>query len=101
MTNTKNNETLIYILNGSPRKNWNTAKMCESFKNGAQNTGINAEIINLYDLNYKGCYSCFACKVKNGKSCGKCAYPDELKKYWKKYLTRKGLFLPHPYTLES
>lgn len=32
MTNTKNNETLIYILNGSPRKNLNTAKMCESFK---------------------------------------------------------------------
>ena len=96
MTNTKNNKTLIYILNGSPRKNWNTAKMCESFKKGAQDTGINAKIINLYDLNYKGCYSCFACKVKNGKSCGKCAYPDELKEILEKVSNSEGLVFASP-----
>ena len=96
MTNTKNNETLIYILNGSPRKNWNTAKMCESFKKGTQDTGINAEIINLYDLNYKGCYSCFACKVKNGKSYGKCGYPDELKEILEKVSNSEGLVFASP-----
>ena len=30
------------------------------------------------DLNFKGCMSCFACKLKDGKSYGKCAYKDEL-----------------------
>lgn len=34
MTNIENNTVQVYILNGSPRKTWNTAKMCESFKKG-------------------------------------------------------------------
>ena len=68
MTNIENNTVQVYILNGSPRKTWNTAKMCESFKKGVTDTGLNAEIINLYDLNYKGCCSCFACKLRGGKS---------------------------------
>lgn len=28
---------------------------------------------HLYDLDYKGCTSCFSCKLKDGKSYGKCA----------------------------
>ena len=38
------------------------------------------EMVNLYDrnLNYKGCMSCFACKVKGGKK-GVCSFPDDLK----------------------
>ena len=32
MTNKK-----IYVINGSPRKQWNTAQMCESFARGARN----------------------------------------------------------------
>ena len=35
-------------------------------------------MIHLYDLSYKGCISCFACKLKHGKSYGKCAVKDEL-----------------------
>ena len=53
------------ILNGSPRKNWNTYKMCESFANGVRESGNEAEIINLYDIDFKGCRSCFACKLKD------------------------------------
>lgn len=96
MTNTETNTTQVYILNGSPRKNWNTAKMCESFKKGVADTGLNAEIINLYDLNYKGCYSCFACKLRNGKSYGKCAYPDELKEVLEKVSNSEGLVFASP-----
>ena len=40
----------IYIINGSPRKNWNTSKMCESFAKGVIDAGGYAEIINLYDI---------------------------------------------------
>ena len=29
----------VYIINGSPRKNWNTAKMCESFAQGVISKG--------------------------------------------------------------
>ncbi len=69
----------ITIINGSPRKNQNTAKMCEKFAQGAKDHGAEIEIINLYDIDFKGCYSCFACKLRGGKNYGKCAYPDGLK----------------------
>ncbi len=68
----------IFIINGSPRKNFNTAKMADSFKKGAESLGVEVETINLYDLNFTGCKSCFACKLKDGKNYGRCAYPDEL-----------------------
>ena len=37
------------------------------------------ELVNLYDrnLNYKGCMSCFACKLKGGKK-GVCSFKDDL-----------------------
>jgi multimeric flavodoxin WrbA len=34
--------------------------------------------MHLYDLNYKGCISCFACKTIGGKSYGRCAVQDDL-----------------------
>lgn len=81
----------IYIINGSPRKNQNTAKMCSSFAQGVESTGIEAEIINLYDLNFKGCQSCFACKLRGGKNLGRCAYPDDLKEVLNKVSYSNGI----------
>lgn len=68
----------IIAINGSPRKNWNTATLLNKALEGAASQGATTELINLYDLNFKGCVSCFACKLKGGKSYGKCAYKDEL-----------------------
>jgi multimeric flavodoxin WrbA len=65
-------------VNGSPRKKWNTATLLEKAIEGAASEGAKTELFHLYDLNYKGCISCFACKTKNGKSYGKCAVKDEL-----------------------
>ena len=65
-------------INGSPRKKWNTATLLEKVLEGAASEGAETEIIHLYDLNFKGCTSCFACKLKGGKSYGKCAMKDEL-----------------------
>jgi len=47
---------------------------------GARDAGADVEMVNLYDrsLNYKGCMSCFACKVKGGRK-GVCSFPDGLK----------------------
>jgi multimeric flavodoxin WrbA len=65
-------------FNGSPRKNWNTATLLEHALEGAASEGAETELIHLYDLAFKGCTSCFACKTKGGKSFGACAMRDEL-----------------------
>ncbi len=46
---------------------------------GAQEAGAETELINLYDLDYKGCKSCFACQLKNAKTDGVCAIKDDLR----------------------
>jgi multimeric flavodoxin WrbA len=65
-------------FNGSPRKNWNTAMLLEKALEGAASVGAETELVHLYDLNYKGCVSCFACKTIGGKSYGRCAVRDDL-----------------------
>lgn len=55
------------FFNGSPRKNKNTADMLQSAMRGAEAAGAECELVNLYDIDFKGCKSCFACKVKNKK----------------------------------
>ena len=65
-------------VNGSPRKKWNTAILLEKALKGAGSQGAKTELFHLYDLNYKDCISCFACKKKTGKSYGKCAVRDGL-----------------------
>ena len=68
----------ITAFNGSPRKKWNTATLLEKALEGAASQGAETKFIHLYDLDYKGCTSCFACKTKGGKSYGKCAIEDDL-----------------------
>ena len=68
----------LIAINGSPRKGWNTAELLQNVVNGASSAGLMTETVHLYDLNYKGCSSCFACKYKDGNSYGKCAINDEL-----------------------
>lgn len=68
----------IMVINGSPRKSWNTATLLDRAMEGAASHGTETELIQLYDLTYKGCKSCFSCKLKNGKSYGRCAVNDDL-----------------------
>jgi len=68
----------VLAINGSPGKKWNTATLLEHTLEGAASAGAETELIHLYDLDYKGCTSCFACKLKGGKSYGKCAVRDGL-----------------------
>jgi len=70
--------TTVIAINGSPRKRWNTAMMLEKALEGAASRGAETEIVHLYDLDFKGCTSCFACKLKGGKSYGRCAVRDGL-----------------------
>lgn len=67
----------LIAINGSPRKNGNTAQLLQKAMQGAQDADASAEIINLYSLNFKGCTSCFACKLKS-RPHGFCAMKDDL-----------------------
>lgn len=68
----------VTAFNGSPRKKQNTATLLENALAGARSNEAETELIHLYDLDYKGCSSCFSCKTKGGKSYGHCAVNDEL-----------------------
>lgn len=74
------NRTLrALLINGSPRKNGNTARLLAGVAEGAASEGVQTEIADLYDLHYCGCTSCFACKLRNARTCGVCAVGDELR----------------------
>jgi multimeric flavodoxin WrbA len=68
----------LLAVNGGPRKKWNTATLLNNVIEGAASQGAETELIHLYDLDYKGCISCFSCKLKGGKSYGRCAVKDGL-----------------------
>ena len=86
----------ILGVNGSPRKKWNTAKLLNETLKGARSQGASTELIHLYDLNYKGCTSCFSCKLKNGASYGKCSFNDELTPILRKIEEIDALILGSP-----
>lgn len=58
-------------INASPRKNWNTAQAVGKALEGATAVGAETKMIHLYSLNFKGCSSCFVCKLlhNNAKIC--------------------------------
>ncbi|NMB79090.1 MAG: flavodoxin family protein [Methanomicrobiales archaeon] len=86
----------VIAINGSPRKKWNTATLLEHALEGAASEGARTELVHLYDLDYKGCTSCFACKLKGGKSYGKCAMKDGLTAVLEKISAADALILGSP-----
>lgn len=74
----------FYLINGSNRKKYNTAKLLDAVAEGITDEldkhDINAkvEIIDLYTFDYKGCKSCLHCKKIEGKYYGTCPIKDDL-----------------------
>lgn len=91
----------IIAINGSPRKNGNTGTLINKALEGAALNGAETEIINLYDFTYKGCKSCFACKLINGNSYGECSINDEIRPILKKIRNSDGIILGSPIYLGS
>ena len=70
----------IYAINGSPRKNCNSAQMLQSFIDGVKSIKPDADIeyVNLYDYKYTGCKSCFACQRKKNREHLCCHIHDDI-----------------------
>jgi multimeric flavodoxin WrbA len=90
----------VIAINGSPRKNWNTHILLEKCLNGAKGAGADIELFNLYDIKFKGCTSCFACKLK-GITVKKCVFKDELELILQKVCECDALVLGSPIYLSS
>ena len=70
----------ILVIDGGPRRNMNTAALCEAFAEGARGVSpdIAVEHIRLRDIDFKGCASCLACKLKNSRFTKVGAWKDGL-----------------------
>ena len=87
----------IMIIDGGPRKNFNTASMLQKFAEGATSVSSDIEVktVRLYDLDYKGCMSCMACKIK-GKTSNVCKFKDALTPILEEIAQADGLVLGSP-----
>ena len=87
----------IMIIDGGPRKTFNTASMLQKFAEGAMSVGNEIEVktVRLYELGYKGCMSCMACKIK-GKASNVCKFKDALTPILEEIAQADGLVLGSP-----
>ncbi len=87
----------IILIDGGPRKTMNTAQMLQHVADGARSVGEQVEVktIRLYDLNYRGCMSCMACKIK-GKASNVCRFKDALTPVLEEIAQADGLVLASP-----
>ena len=87
----------IIIIDGGPRKTFNTASMLKKVAEGANSVseGIEVKSYRLYDLDYKGCMSCLACKIK-GKAVNVCKFKDALTPILEEIAEADGLVLGSP-----
>lgn len=87
----------VMIIDGGPRKNFNTASMLQKFAEGVMSVSDQIEVktVRLYGLNYKGCMSCMACKIKD-KASNVCKFKDELTPILEDIAQADGLVLGSP-----
>ena len=87
----------IMIIDGGPRKTFNTASMLQKFAEGATSVSSDIEVktTRLYGLDYKGCMSCMACKIK-GKASNVCKFKDALTPVLEEIAEADGLVLGSP-----
>lgn len=86
----------VIAVNGSPRKKWNTATLLEHALAGAAEAGAETELLHLYDLDFKGCFSCFACKTLAGWRKGVCVVRDGLSPVLEKLALADAVFIGSP-----
>lgn len=83
----------IVILNGSPRKNGNTAALTKSFTEGAESAGNTVTEFFLGSMNINGCKGCFG-GGKNPDS--PCVQKDDMDKIYPVYKEADIVMLATP-----
>lgn len=93
----------FFAVNGSPRKNCNTAQLLDKSLEGVMDVFPDAEVkrVDLYDFPFHGCKSCFACKRINGAHYGKCVQKDDLKPILEELVHADGIILGSPIYLSD
>lgn len=81
----------ILMINGSPRKNGNTAIALKEMGQIFQMEGIETETVQIGNQNIRGCIACYSCK-KNGK----CVFDDMVNEVAPKFQEADGLVIASP-----
>lgn len=69
----------IVVLNGSPRKNGNTAELIKAFAEGAASAGNEVTVFHLDSMNIHGCKGCFG--GNSSRECP-CVQKDDMTKIY-------------------
>lgn len=83
----------VIAINGSPRKDGNTAILIKKALQALEAEGIQTELIQLAGETIRGCKACQVCRDKKNKLCGQ---NDKLNEYLPKIWEADGLILGSP-----
>lgn len=86
----------VLILNASPRKQWNTAKVLQEAQRGALAAGHEVTYIDVYDIGGMGCRSCLVCKNQRMANPCQCYWQDALTPIINRVYTVDRLILGAP-----
>lgn len=83
----------ILVLNGSPRKNGNTARLVQTFMRGAGEAGhaVTVETVALQDI-----HGCKACEYCHAKEPGICTQRDDMQALYPKIMGADMLVIASP-----
>ena len=82
----------VLILEGSPRRNGNSALLSEEFARGAEEAGCSVEKVRIAGRKIAGCLGCDAC-YRNG---GACVQKDDMAELREKMLAADVIVLASP-----
>lgn len=82
----------VLILSSSPRKNGNSAALCQQFAKGAEEAGHQVEIVDVARKKIAPCLGCNACYANGGN----CVQKDDMAKIREKMLAADVIVLASP-----
>lgn len=81
----------VLIINGSPRKNGNTAIALNEMAGVFEKEGIETETVQVGNKDIRGCIACLKCKEQ-----GKCVFDDFVNETAPKFEAAEGLVIGSP-----
>ena len=86
----------VIAINGSPRRNFNTAKFCQAALDGAKEAGAEVELVHLESMKFKGCMSCYRCHSVREYDTKVCYFKDELTETLQKCMDADAIIIGSP-----